>query len=69
MRDNRWEMILLSPKVSEEDRNIGVKKEVDGKRDGAQPEIAVRRRLAPNALLLCLVPPLVCQSSGSIISS
>lgn len=31
MRDNRLEMILLSLKVSEEDRKIGVKKEVDGK--------------------------------------
>ena len=29
MRDNRQEMILLTPRVSEEDRKRGVKKEVD----------------------------------------
>lgn len=41
MRDNQQEMILLSSRSSEEDRKSGVKKEVDGSRDGGRPKTAL----------------------------
>ena len=66
MRDNRQEMILLTPRVLEEDRKSGVKEEVDEKKGwsparGSGDGIECSRR----SLLLCLIFPLGCGSVNS----